>query len=503
MGPDEHPTPAAGARPHPRRWAALGVLTLAILLLAVDATVLYLAVPALTQDLAPSATQILWIGDVYSLALAGLLVTVGTVADRFGRKKVLLLGSIGFGLASVLAAYAADAETLILARLLLGVTAATILPSTLSIIRNMFTDGRERTRAIAVWSGAFGGGAALGPLVGGFLLEHYWWGSVFLINVPVMVVLLVLGVVLLPESRDPEPGRFDLLSAALSMAAVVTFAYAIKHLAASGVDATTVASLAVAGVTGYLFIRRQRRLTTPLLDISLFRRPAFAGAVAANFVAVFALTGTLFFFSQYLQLAREYSPLRAGLAELPATVAAIGAVAMVGFALSRLGQGRAIGVGLLLTALGLIAIAVAEGAETYLWLGLALVPLGLGVGIAQTLTVDAVISAVPARKAGAASAISETAYELGVALGVAVLGSLVSYTYRSHLSLPDTLSPADRALTEDSLAAALTVLPPDSPLAHQAQEAFTTAMQTTSLVAAAITLAAALMVWRTIPSTRA
>lgn len=498
------PTPVVtGTTPHRRRWAALGVLVIAILLLAIDGTVLYLAVPALTQDLSPNATQILWIGDVYSLALAGLLVTAGNLADRVGRKKTLLVGAVGFGLASVLAAYAPNAGTLIVARLLLGVAAATIMPSTLSIIRNLFTDARERTRAIAVWSAAFAGGAALGPLVGGFLLEHYWWGSVFLINVPVMIVLLALGAILLPESRDPSPGRFDLLSAAPSMAAVVPFVYAVKDLAKSGPDAVTAVSLVAAVVAGYLFARRQRRLATPLLDISLFRRPAFSGAVLANFVAVFALTGLLFFFSQYLQLAREYGPLRAGLAELPATIAAIGAIAVVGLVVARLGAGRAIGIGLVLTALGLVAVAGAEGAERYLWLGLALVPIGLGVGIAQTLTVDVVVSAVPPRRAGAASAVSETAYELGVALGIAVLGSLVTFLYRANLTLPRGLPAGDRTMIEDSLASALTVTPPDSALAHHAREAFTAAMQTTSLVAAAITVAAAVVAWRTIPSHRA
>ncbi|MBB2921269.1 MFS transporter [Cellulomonas cellasea] len=497
-----HPDPTPTLRADRRRWAALGVLAVAVLLLAIDGTVLYLAVPALTRDLAPTADQILWIGDIYSLALAGLLVTMGTLADRIGRKKLLLLGSVAFGLASLLAAYAPDAETLIAARLLLGIAGATIMPSTLSLVRSLFPDPAERTRAIAVWSAAFAGGAALGPLAGGFLLEHFWWGAVFLINVPVMVLLLVLGGALLPESRDPEPGRFDLLSAGLSMATVVPFVYAVKHVMKAGLDTVTVVCLLVAVVAGVLFVRRQRRLTAPLLDVELFRTPAFSGAVLANTVAIFALTGLLFFFSQYLQLARGFSPLQAGLAELPTTLAAIGAIAMVGLFLTWFGRGRAIAIGLLITAAGLVLIAAAEGAQNYVWLALALLPLGLGVGIAQTLTTDAVLAAVPPRKAGSASAISETAYELGVVFGIAILGSVVSFLYRNHLTLPASLTGPERAAVEDSLAGALSVLDPSTPLAQHARESFVSAMQTTSLIAAAITAAAAALAWITLSPRR-
>ncbi|MEH1101770.1 MFS transporter [Micromonospora sp. CPCC 205561] len=481
-----------------RRWAALSVLVLAILLLAVDGTVLYLAVPSLTEALSPTATQVLWIGDIYSLALAGLLVTMGNLADRVGRKKILLCGAVAFGLASLLAALSTSAELLIAARLLLGVAGATLMPSTLSIIRNIFTDPAERTRAIAIWSAAAGGGAALGPLVGGVLLERFWWGSVFMINVPVMLVLVVTGAFLLPESKDPEPGRFDLLSAALSLAAVVSLVYAVKHTTTAGIDLPGLVALLTGLVAGVAFVRRQRRLAAPLIDVDLFRTPAFSGAVFANFVAVFALTGLLFFFSQYLQLARGFGPLRAGLAELPATLASIGVVALVGVAMARLGRGRTIAWGLLLTAVGLLFVAAAEGADRFVWLALALVPVGLGVGLAQTATTDAVVSAVPPRKAGAASAISETAYELGVALGIAVLGSLVTLLYRGAVRVPTDLSGADRAAVHDSLASALSVLAPDSAAAHAAKEAFTHAMQAASLVAAAITAVAAVIAWRVI-----
>jgi DHA2 family multidrug resistance protein-like MFS transporter len=479
---------------HRRRWAALGVLVGAVLLLAVDGTVLYLAVPSLTRELAPTATEVLWIGDVYSLALAGLLVTAGNLADRFGRKKVLLIGTAAFGLASALAAFSPTAGVLVVARLLLGFAGATIMPSTLSIIRTLFADPRERTRAIAIWSAGSGGGIALGPLVGGVLLEHYWWGSVFLINVPIVVVFLVAGALLLPESRDPRPGRFDLLSAGLSLAAIVPLVYAVKHAVSSGIDAQVAVAAAVGIGSGVAFVRRQRRAESPLIDVALFRNGAFSGAVLASFIAVFALMGLLFFFSQYLQLVRGFTPLQAGFAEMPATLASIVVVAAVGVIVGRLGRGRAVAAALAVAALGLALVAVTERAQ-YWWLGLSLVPVGLGVGLALTLTVDSVLSAVPRDKAGSASAISETAYELGAALGIALLGSLVTVVYRAFL--PAGPVPGE---VRDSLAAAANVLDPASELARTAREAFTGAMQVTSLAAAVITAVAAVIAWRTIPS---
>lgn len=441
-----------------RKWAALGVLALALLLIAVDGTVLALALPALGRDLAPSPAEVLWIGDIYSFVLGGLLVTMGTLGDRIGRKKLLLIGASGFGAASLLAAFAPSAGWLIVARALLGVAGATIMPSTLSIIRNLFTDPAERTRAVAVWAAMATAGAALGPLVGGVLLEHFWWGSVFIINLPVMAVLLVFGWLWLPETRDPSPGPFDLMSALLSAVGVVPLVYAIKEVALAGPSWSALAAGAV-GVLGlWLFVRRQRSPAHPMIDVALFRTPAFSGAVSASMIAVFALTGLVFFLSQYFQNVLGYSPLEAGLRELPLGIAGLLVIAVIGPVLRRLGLGRSIALGLLASAAGL---AIVGFSAEYRAIAVALVIVGAGVGLALTLTTDAVISAVPADKAGAASAVSETAYELGAALGIAVLGTVLS--------------------------------------AWAATGTFTEAMQGTALVAAALLAVASFVAYRLIP----
>lgn len=495
-------TPEAAERAGPREWWALSALVLVVLLLAIDGTVLYLAVPALIDDLDPTTTELLWIGDIYAFVLAGLLITMGNLADRIGRKKLLMLGAGAFGLASMLAALAPNPEILIAARALLGAAAATLMPSSLSIVRTMFSDRSQRTRAIAIWAAGATAGAALGPLVGGVLLEHYWWGSVFLINVPVMALVLVVGIPLLPESRGNTVHPVDLLSSALSIMAIVPLVYAIKHWLGSGLDAAVGVSAAAGLFIGWVFIRRQRRLTQPLLDVSLFRLPAFLGAVISNGLALFAFLGLLFFYSQYLQLVRGYGPLLAGLAELPATLAAIVVIAFIGFLVDKLGTGRAIGAGLATAALGLTGIALTSGLSTYWGLATALAVLGLGVGVAATLSVDAVVTVVPKERAGAASSIAETAYELGGALGIAVLGSIHLANYRAHLDPPAGASADDIARAERSLASAVADGQNAELVAH-AQDAFTTAMHTTAYIAAALMALAAVTAWRIIPSMRA
>ncbi|MET9216704.1 MULTISPECIES: MFS transporter [unclassified Nocardia] len=441
------PVTTASAPPHAtaREWAGIGVLALALLLLAVDATVLDLAVPAISADLAPSTPQLLWIIDVYSFVLAGLLVVMGNLGDRIGRRRLLLIGAVGFGIASALAAWAVSPEMLIAARVLQGVAGATLMPATLGLIRSMFQDARQRTLAIGVWSAMAGGGAAAGPLVGGWLLEHFWWGSVFLVNLPVMLVLLALAPVLIPESRDPNPGRFDALSAVLSMLALVPVVYAVKETAAHG-PAVAPLLVGLAGVlAGVLFVRRQRRLADPMLDLRLFALPRFRVAVFTNLLAVFALAGVLFFGSQYLQLVLGRSPLEAGLLMLPGLAASVFGSLAAAWLVRRWRAAVVLAGALVTTALGTAAFLLVDavsGAEAFV---LGFVGIGLGAGVAMTVAADLVVGSAPAERAGAAAAISETAYETGLALGVALLGSTVMAIFRRGLDL--SLLPDDAVAT--------------------------------------------------------
>jgi DHA2 family multidrug resistance protein-like MFS transporter len=498
-------TPTSSASPPKatrRAWWALSVLVLAVVLLTVDGTVLYLAVPSLSAELDPSTTQLLWIGDIYSFVLGGLLITMGNLADRIGRKRLLLIGSAVFGVASLLAAMASSPEMLIAARALLGVAGATIMPSTLSIVRNLFLDPKQRTTAIAIWSAGATAGAAAGPLVGGVLLEHFYWGSVFLINVPIMVVIVIGGALLLPESRGDHRKPIDVLSAALSAVMIIGVVYAIKHVFSDGFDWKVALSAVIGLATGWLFFRRQTRLSQPLVDVALFRIPAFSGAVVSNALSSFAFTGLLFFFSQFLQLVRDMGPLKAGIAELPGTAGSMVVVGIIGFVAARLGVGRSIGVGHFLIGLALLGIGLTVHLDTYWGLGVSLAVLGFGVGIVMTLSTDAMVSAVPKERAGAASSIAETGYELGIAMGIAVLGSLHASMYRAHLAFPAGTEQYKVDALNDSLAAGNTVLtgPQDAPLLATAEQAFTDAMTTTSIIAACIVFAVAVLAWRVIPA---
>ncbi|GGM00304.1 MFS transporter [Streptomyces fumigatiscleroticus] len=489
------PTSGTEAARRPGRWLALAVLVLAVLLVAVDATVLGLATPYISEDLRPSGTQLLWIGDVYSFVIAGLLVSMGSLGDRIGRKRILLGGATAFGALSVLNAYAATPELMILARALLGVAGATLMPATLALIRNLFHDPRERSLAVGIWGATASAGTAVGPIAGGFLLEHFWWGSVFLINLPVMAVLVLVGARLLPESRNPDPGPWDLPSVGLSLVGVIGVVYAVKEAAAHGPGWQTV----VAGLLGvaalYRFVRRQSALSAPLLDMRLFRSRGFSGAVLADLLTVLGMSGLVFFLSQYLQLVQGRRPFEAGLAELPAAVGAVAAGLVAGRAARRFSVRAVVCGGLAAVGLALAALTLLGRSTGYPLLGAALLVVGLGAGFSFTVTADVILSSVPKEQAGAASAVSETAYELGAALGIALLGSVVTGVYRGFTGPPGTPAEAHESLGGAVEAAAHLPAHSSQALLDAARQSFVDGLSLAAGAGAAVLLSAAVAAW--------
>lgn len=488
------------ALPARQRWLALSVLVLAVLLVGVDATVLGLATPFLSEDLRPSGSELLWIGDVYSFVIAGLLVSMGSLGDRIGRKKLLLTGSVAFGAVSALTAYAHSPEAMILWRALLGVAGATLMPSTLALIRNLFPDPRERSVAVGIWGAMASAGAAVGPVVGGLLLEHYWWGSVFLINLPVMAVLVLVGGKLLPESRNPRPGPWDLPSVVLSMAGIVAAVYAIKEASVRGLN-VDVAGAAVLGSGALtLFVRRQLRLPSPLLDMRLFRHRGFSGAVLADLLTILGLSGLIFFLSQFLQMVQLRTPFQAGLAELPAALGAIVAGLAAGTIARRTSVRGAVSGGLAAVGLALAACLLLEPSTGYWLLGSLLLVLGIGAGLSFTVTADVILSSVPKEQAGAASAVSETAYELGAALGIALLGSVVTAFYRDF-GTPPGVPEGAAAEARESLGGAVEAAhgvpgAPGEALMAAARDTFTEGLRAGAAAGALVLLTAAVVSWR-------
>jgi len=491
--------PGTNGKATRREWIGLAVLALPCLLYSMDLNVLNLAVPHLTADLAPSATQLLWIVDIYGFLVAGCLIAMGSLGDRIGRRRLLLIGAAAFGVASAFAAFAGSSEMLIAARAVLGVSAATLAPSTLSLIRHMFRDPHERRLAIGVWVASFSGGGALGPLFGGLLLEHFWWGAVFLLNVPVMLLLLLLGPLLLPESRDPGAGRPDLASVALSLVSVLAVVYGIKHIAAAGFGWPPLLWLAAGLAVGALFVRRQAVLADPLVDLGLLRSRGLRAALLINVLTVFVAFGALLFIAQYLQLVLGLGPLEAGLWTMPAGVAfAMGSIATPRL-VRWMAPARVIAGGFGLTALGFAVVALAGDT------GLAAVMSGmlvfcLGLAPIGAITTDLIVGLAPPERVGAASAISETSFELGGALGIAVLGSVVTAVYRGAMAAVESNGiPAGAALAaRDTLGAAVAAaerLPAaqGAELLALARAAFTHALQLASALSAGIALLAALI----------
>jgi DHA2 family multidrug resistance protein-like MFS transporter len=471
------------------------------MLYSMDLTVLNLAVPAISRDLEPTSAQLLWILDIYGFLVAGSLITMGTLGDRIGRRRLLLIGAAAFGAASILAAFANSAGLLIAARALLGLAGATLAPSTLSLIRNMFLDPGQRTFAIGVWVTSYSVGGAIGPLLGGLVLQYFSWGSVFLLGVPVMLLLLAVGPLLLPEFRDPEAGRLDLLSAALSLISVLLVIYGLKRVAEDGLAWTQVLAIAGGFGIGFLFIRRQRTLEHPFLDLRLFRSPAFSASLAAYTLATFVAFGAYIFIAQYLQLVLGLSPLEAGLWTVPSMLAYILGSLVVPLIVRRVRPVYVMGVGLLTAAAGFGVLAQVDQSTSLYVLVAAMVVYSIGISPVVILATDLIVGCAPVERAGAAGALSETSSEMGGALGIAVLGSVGTALYRAAMAdgvpagVPVTAAEVARSTLGGALAEAGKLAQPlGNDLALVARESFVQALQVAAALCAAISVATAILI---------
>ncbi|MFN3581037.1 MAG: MFS transporter [Pseudomonas sp.] len=491
-------------RPASRReWWGLAVLILPTLLLALDMTVLHLAAPHLSADLQPTSSQLLWILDIYGFMIAGFLITMGTLGDRIGRRKLLLIGAAAFGFASVLAAFSTSANMLILTRALLGISGATLMPSTLSLIRELFEVPSERTFAITLWMTGFLVGSAIGPLVGGILLEFFWWGSVFLLGVPVMLLLLIAGPLLLPECRDKKAGSLDITSAVLCVSTFLSLVYGIKELARDGISLIVCVAVALGLLIGWLFVRRQRMLTQPMFDLGLFANRGFSTSVGAMLLTILALSGSWLMVFQYLQGVLGLSALWAGVLMVPSAVIQVLVSLLIPRLARRIKPSHLVSGGLLLGVFGFVCLMLVNGMDTLALLILGTVIMGVGVMPMMILGTDLVVSSAPAEKAGAASATSETAAELGMALGIAVIGSIGTAVYRRHMAenVPSDLALDQAGIAIDTIGGALGVIAslpaePAAQLLLAVQEAFSAALHTNAIIGALIMLATALLTAR-------
>ncbi|GAA4045348.1 MFS transporter [Arthrobacter methylotrophus] len=493
-----------------RDWAALTLLMFPVLLVAVDNTALTFALPAIARTLEVGGVQLLWIVDVYALVLAALLVSMGNLGDRIGRRRLLMIGSTGFAAVSAATAFAPSAEWLIAGRAGMAIFGAMLMPSTLSLIRNIFPDPNRRRLAVAIWAAGFSGGAALGPIFGGWLVEHFWWGAVFLVAVPLLLPLLAFGPAFIPESKDRNPGKPDIASIVLSVLTMAPVVYGVKEFATHGFGPGPATYMAFGVAMGIAFVRRQRSLASPMLDVKLFRNKVFSTAITANVLSLFSMTGFIYFFAQHLQLVEGQSPMQAGIAMLPALLATIVAGLAVVPLVKRIRPGVVVAAGLTLSAAGYLVAAVGNHGQGPGYLLTALLLLALGVGSAETISNDLILGAVPADKAGAASAISETGYELGSLLGTAVLGSILTASYQHHLLLPVELSGHAAERSRETLAGAMdTAAALPQPLAGTltaaARAAFESGVHITAAIGLVLMAGAALLaavVLRRVPTAR-
>jgi DHA2 family multidrug resistance protein-like MFS transporter len=499
-----NPAVIAAPRATRREWIGLAVLCLACLLYVMDLTVLHLAVPRISEELKPTGSQLLWIIDIYGFLVAGSLITMGTLGDRIGRRKLLMIGAAAFGTTSLLAAFSTSPEMLITARALMGIAGATLAPSTLSLIFNMFLDLRQRSIAIGVWISSFSAGSAVGPLLGGVLLQYFWWGSVFLLALPVMAALLLLGPRLLPEFRAPQAGRIDLLSAGMSLVAVLAVIYGLTQTAQDGFSPIPPAVVLAGLAVGAMFVRRQLTLADPLIDLSLFRIPAFSASLATNVLGIFVAVGYFLFIAQYMQLVLGLSPLEAGLWSLPSALAFILASNVTPHLKTRFRPAAIMGTGLVLAALALSMLllvgAAGDGPASLAMLVTASIVISLGFSPVISMTTELIVGSAPPERAGAASGISETAAELGGALGIAILGSIGTAVYRSQLSdnlpagVPAAAAEAARGTLGGAVGAAQQ-LPGQTgqALLEVAQNAFVSGLHVAAAISAGMAIIAAVI----------
>lgn len=486
-----------------KEWTGLAVLALPTLLLSLDLSVLYLALPHLSRDLNADSTQQLWITDIYGFLIAGFLVTMGTLGDRIGRRKLLLIGGVAFGIASVIAAYSSSAEMLIAMRALMGIAGATLMPSTLALISNMFRNPQQRGVAIAAWMTCFMGGMTLGPIVGGVLLEHYWWGSAFLLGVPVMLLLVVAGPLLLPEFKDSSAGRVDLASVGMSLATILPVIYGLKEMAKHGFEVSPMLAIAAGLCFGYLFISRQKRIKSPMIDLELFRSHAFSGSLTIMLVTGLVMGGTFFLISQALQLVNGLSTLEAGLVLLPQSIVMAIASMTAPLIARKVRPVTLLTTGLVISAGGFVMLSQVSAGDTGS-LVLTFGVIALGMGATGPIISDLIIGSAPPERAGSAASLQETSGEFGIALGVATIGSLATAVYRNGLeSRTEGMDPTLVATARESMASAYTA---GGEVLAPAQQAFMSGIGVAAIAGTAIFLALAAItvkVLRNVPTNQA
>ncbi|WP_105384999.1 MFS transporter [Neorhizobium alkalisoli] len=474
-----------------REWIGACVLSIACLIYSMDLSILFLAIPAIVADLDPSASELLWINDIYGFMVAGFLVTMGTLGDRIGRRRVLLIGAAAFGVASALAAFSTTAQQLIASRALLGIAGATIAPSTLSLIVNLFKDEAERNRAIGIWGTAFALGGLIGPLLGGFLLQYFHWGAVFLINIPVMLVLLVVAPILLPEYKSPGGAKLDLLSVLLSLATVLPIIYGFKHMAADGFDLRYLLPIAAGLAVGWLFVNRQKTLPDPLIELKLFALPAFTASLLVNLAGMFFVFGVFLYQNLFLQFVLGLTPLEAALWSVPSSIVFTVMSLQAYRFTNRFGPVRTVLLGLVINAAGMLLMSVAAYSESLFGVLGSTMVIAVGFVPVVLTTTGLIVGAAPPERSGSASAISETSAEFGGALGIALLGSLGTLIYRMLMDGVniDGLDPAQTAAVRTTIGGAVeTAKALDGNLApawlEAARQSFSTGFASCCLLAA-------------------